>query len=183
MNKEEFLKKIEIELKISKNSDYTIRNYLEANKKFIESTGKELEDIDSEDVKVFMIKNLLDKSSSSIILFLSSIKYAFNLVLGKDITSKIKRPKREKRLPKVLSRNQIKKLLSSLKTKKSKLMVSLMYACGFRVSELINLKISDLDFEEKIGYIHQSKGKKDRTFNIPKFLTAELKDHVKNQKG
>jgi len=49
-------------------------------------------------------------------------------------------------------------------------MISLLYACGFRVSELVNLKIKNLDFNEKIGHARQAKGKKDRGFNIPSSL-------------
>ena len=58
-----------------------------------------------------------------------------------------------------------------------------MYACGFRVSELLNLKIDDLDFNEKIGYVRQSKGKKDRVFNIPIFLSKKLEKYIKNQRN
>ena len=57
-----------------------------------------------------------------------------------------------------------------------------MYACGMRVSEIINLKINDFDFEEKIGQIRQAKGKKDRIFNIPQFLLNDLKKQFKKQK-
>jgi len=53
--------------------------------------------------------------------------------------------------------------------------------CGFRVSELLNLKVNDLDFEENIGYVRQAKGKKDRIFNIPLFLRKELQKQVKKQ--
>ena len=56
-----------------------------------------------------------------------------------------------------------------------------MYACGFRVSELVNLKVKDLNFEEKIGNVRQGKGKKDRVFNIPEFLLENLKEQVELQ--
>ncbi len=59
-------------------------------------------------------------------------------------------------------------------------MVSLLYACGLRVSELINLKNDNLDFEEKIGYVKQAKGKKDRIFNIPSTLIKNLKKQDKD---
>jgi integrase/recombinase XerD len=57
-----------------------------------------------------------------------------------------------------------------------------MYACGFRVSELVNLKLKDLNFDEKIGSVRQGKGKKDRIFNIPEFLLEDLKIQSENQK-
>jgi integrase/recombinase XerD len=182
MNKEEFLKKLEIELKISKNSIYTIRNYLDANSKLINFTKKEPSEINLNDVKSYLAENLSDRASTSIILFLSAVKYAYSNILNKDITAGIKRPKREKKIPVVLSKDEIRKLLDSAINKKSKLMISLMYACGFRVSELINLKLEDLDFEEKIGHVRQAKGKKDRNFNIPVFLENDLKEQAEFQK-
>ena len=183
MTPEEFLEKLNIELKISKNSGYTIRNYLKANNKLFESTKKTPEQMTRDDVKRYIAGNLAKNSSSSIILFLSAIKYSYSNILEKDITTGIKRPKKEKRLPSVLTKEETKKLTATLDNKKSKLMVSLLYACGMRVSELINLKISDLDFDEKIGYIKQAKGRKDRMFNIPLFLLKNLEKQVQQQKN
>ncbi|MDH3324078.1 MAG: tyrosine-type recombinase/integrase [Candidatus Peregrinibacteria bacterium] len=181
MNPEEFLKKIEVELKISKNSNYTIRNYLKSNKDLLNFTKKSPADITIDDIKLFMAENLTDKAAMSIILFLSAIKYAYLAIFNNDITATIKRPKKEKRIPVTLSKDEVKKLLNELKTEKSKLMASLMYACGFRVSELTKLKISDLNFPEKIGHVRQAKGGKDRMFNIPEFLVEDLQHQIKNQ--
>ncbi|MBU3923894.1 MAG: tyrosine-type recombinase/integrase [Nanoarchaeota archaeon] len=183
MQKEEFLKKTEVELKISKNSEYTVRNYIKANQLLIDSIQKTPDQITEQDVKNYIAENLSDKAAMSIILFLSAIKYAYSNIFQKDITTTIKRPKKEKHLPTTLSKDEIKKLLSEFKTEKSKLMVSLMYACGFRVSELVNLKTSNLNFQEKIGHIRQAKGNKDRIFNIPEFLIEDLQEQAsKNQK-
>ena len=182
MDKSEFLKKIEIELKISKNSKYTICNYIKSNEKLIDFTKKSPDEINTDDVKFFIAENLTDKAAMSIILFLSAIKYAYLSIYNNDITAIIKRPKKEKRLPTTLSKNEIKKLLEEFKIEKSKLMVSLIYACGLRVSELVNLKVSDLNFPEKVGHVRQAKGNKDRIFNIPEFLFDELKYQAEKQK-
>lgn len=182
MKKEDFLSKLRTELKISKNSDYTIRNYLRANQDLLSFLNKSPDAVTQDDVKSYMAEKLTDKSSSTIIIFLSAIRYAFGTILEKDITINIKRPKREKKIPSVLTKEEIKKLFNSFTNKKSKLLVSLIYACGFRVSELINLKINDLDFENKIGHVRQAKGKKDRIFNIPSFLSKDLQKQAKKQK-
>lgn len=182
MEKEEFLKKLETELKISKNSDYTIRNYLFFNEKLLSFCNKQPDDINIDDVKQFMAEKLTDKAVSSVILFLAALKYAYTNILKKDITIEIKRPKRERKIPAVLSKDEVRKLINSLNNKKSKLMISLIYACGFRVSELVNLKPSDLDFAEKIGHARQAKGKKDRIFNIPEFLLEELREQSEKQR-
>jgi len=181
MKKEEFLDKIRVELRISKNSDYTIRNYLRANSELLEFIKKNPEDITTDDVKLFMSEKLTEQAASTIIVFLSALRFAFSNILNKDITAGIKRPRRERKIPAVLTKDELKRLLAAISTKKSRLMVSLTYACGFRVSELINLKILDLDFEEMIGHVRMGKGRKDRIFNIPRFLLKYLKKQVLNQ--
>lgn len=181
MTPEDFLKKLEIELKISKNSQYTLRNYLDANKQLLEQSKKQPEEINIDDVKTFMAEKLTDKSSSSIILFLASIKYAYINILKKDVTAGIRRPRKEKKIPTVLTKEEIKKLFDVSLNQKSLLMISLLYACGFRVSELINLKNPDLNFIEKTGFVKQGKGRKDRLFNIPEFLMENLKKQVEEQ--
>jgi len=183
MNKEEFLKKLEIELKISKNSEYTLRNYLHSNNQFLTQTNKPVDQITEEDVKLYLSNNLTEKSSTSIILFLSAIRYSFLNILKKDVTQNIKRPKKEKRIPVVLTKSEVTSLLNALNNKKSKLIISLMYATGMRVSEITHLKIQDLDFNEKIGQVKQGKGKKDRNFNIPDNLFNKLKKYAEAQKA
>ncbi|MBU2639666.1 MAG: tyrosine-type recombinase/integrase [Nanoarchaeota archaeon] len=183
MNNEEFLKKLETELKISKNSPHTIRNYVKANKALLTFTKKSPETLTIDDVKLYMAEHLTDKASTSIIVFLAALRYAYTTIFEKDITVGIKRPKREKRIPSVLTKEEVKKLFSSINNKKSNLMITLIYAAGLRVSELTNLKIIDLNFEEKIGHVRQAKGRKDRVFNIPENLSDQLKKQVEQQKS
>lgn len=181
MNQEEFIKKIEIELKISKASIYTIRNYISANDEFLNYTNKYPDEIESEDIKIYLADKLSEKSSSTIILFLSAIKYAYQTIFEKDITQKIKRPKKEIKIPTVLTKTEVKHLIDSINNHKSKLMISLIYACGLRVSELVNLRTENINIIEKVGYIKQSKGRKDRVFNIPLYLKDDLIHQIKNQ--
>jgi len=183
MNNEEFLRKLEIELKISKNSPYTIRNYLEANQNLLEHSRKTPDKLTKDDVKNYMAENLTDKAATSVTLFLSAIKYATGNILGADITAGIKRPKKERKIPDVLTREEVKQLLNSTINSKSKLMLSLLYACGFRVSELVSLKPDNFDFNELVGSVRQGKGRKDRIFNIPQFLLSDLKNQVEQQKA
>ena len=182
MTPEEFLKKLEVELKISKNSEHTLKNYIKANQQLFEQINKQPEEINEDDVKIYVAENFSTSAASSVILFLSALKFAFSSILKKDVTQNIKRPKREKKLPAVLTKDEVKKLLDSFDNEKSKLLISIMYACGLRVSELVNLKINDFDFDEKIGYVRQGKGKKDRIFNVPEFLEEFLIEQVENQK-
>lgn len=182
MNNEEFLKKVEIELKISKNAEYTIRNYIRANKELLKYTKKQPDQITKEDVKEYIAENISGLSSSTIIVFLSAIKYAYSSIFETDPTIKIKRPKREKKTPSVLTMEETRKIINAPDNKKSKLMLNLLYACGMRVSELVNLKAKDIDLSEMIGYVRQGKGKKDRVIRIPEFLSKQLSKQIINQK-
>ncbi len=182
MKKEEFLDKLRIELKISKNSECTIKNYLDANSKLLAFSKKEPTEIMEQDVKRFLAENYSNRSANSTILFLAAVRYAYTNILNNDPTKNVKRPKKEKKIPSVLSKTETMKLISSIKSKKSKLMVCLLYSCGLRVSELTSLKLVDFNFEEKVGYIRQAKGKKDRLFNIPDFLSEEIKKLTNEQK-
>lgn len=184
MDKNEFLQKLEVELKISKNSPYTIKNYLKSNQDLLELLKKSPENIDENDVKLYIAERLSEKASISIIVFLAAIKYAYTNILKRDVTSGIKRPKREKKIPDVLTKEEIKSLLKELSSnKKSFLMISLIYACGLRVSELINLKAENFNFQEGVGKIVQAKGNKDRIFNIPDFLISQLKSQIDSQQN
>ena len=181
MNSEEFLKKLEIELKISKASPHTIKNYLKQNQSLLTFSNKIPSEITTDNIKHYIAENLTTSAASTISLFLAAIKYAYKTILNKNLTESIRRPKKEIHLPTTLSKREIKLLLSQVKNEKSNLIVSLIYAAGFRVSEITNLKIQDLNLPEKIGYIRQAKGNKDRIFNIPEFLFDEIKHRAEQQ--
>src|SRR3989344_140596 len=182
MEKEEFLDRLKIELIISKNSPYTIRNYIKANASLLELSKKLPEQINEQDVKKFIAQKLSERASTSIIVFLSAVKYAYLSILGRDPTGTIKRPKKERKIPIVLTKEEVRLLIDSTDNKKSKLIITLLYATGMRVSEIVNLKINDLSFKEKVGYVRQAKGRKDRMFNIPVLIFTLLENHVSKQK-
>ena len=175
MNTDEFLKKLETEMKIAKLSAYTIRNYMQFNKQLLEYTQKPVEYIDAHEVKYFLAEKMNLRSSSSTILFLSAIKFACLTVLGKDPTVGIKRPKNEKKLPAVLSKQEVTSLFNAAVTKKSRLILELLYSSGLRVSEIVKLKPGDIDFKENVGWVREGKGKKDRLFVLSGKLSKKLK--------
>lgn len=178
MNGDEFLKRLETEIKISKLSNYTLKNYLDFNKKLLKHSNKNPKQIDSQDIKNFLADKMADKASSSNILFLASIRFAYSNVLEKDPTAGIKRPKKEKKIPLVLTKEEINKLIKSTTNKKSKLIIQLLYSSGLRVSELVNLKKQDLNFTEKTGWVREGKGKKDRMFILSEKLSKKLQKFI-----
>ena len=179
MKTDDFLKSLETEIKISKLSPYTLRNYMDSNKKLIEHANKQPDQIEQQDIKNFLADEMDDKSSSSTILFLAAIKFAYSSILGKDPTTRIKRPKNEKKIPIVLTKQEVNHLINSSETIKSKLILQLLYSSGLRVSEIVNLKPNDLDFNENIGWVRGGKGKKDRMFIISIKLSKKLEKFIK----
>lgn len=95
---------------------------------------------------------------------------------------KIYRPKTEKLLPNVLSKEEIKKILNAHSNIKHKTMLSLIYSCGLRRSELINLKPSDIDSKRNVVIIRQSKGKKDRIVPLSIKILMMLRDYYLDYK-
>lgn len=177
MTPEQFLKNLETEIKIAKLSPYTVRNYVEFNKQLFKHSNKQPEDIQQQDIKNFLADKMNDRASSSTIVFLASIKFAYSALLGKDPTTGIKRPKSEKKIPQVLTKEEVIRLIEFSSTIKSRLILQLLYSSGLRVSELVNLKKQDIDFNENIGWVRSGKGKKDRMFILAKKLSNKLKKY------
>ena len=169
------LKRLETELRLQRKSDKTIKNYLFFNQKFLEFIKKPAEQIGIDDLKSYFA-SLDQKSTATLALAIASLRFFYGKILGKNIFDNIESPKKEKRLPNVLSKEEVKKLIESSDTSKSRLMLSLLYSSGLRVSEIVSLKPQDINLDEKTGFVRQGKGKKDRMFIVPEKLVAELKE-------
>jgi integrase/recombinase XerD len=180
MNTSDFLKNLETEIKISKLSPFTVRNYVFFNSKLLKHAKKEPDQIEEQDIKNYLADKLNDKATGSTILALAAIRYAFTAILKKDPTLNIKRPKKDDKLPTVLTKEETKALIEAAETKKSKLIISLLYSGGLRVSELTNLKIENLDFEKAQGKV-SGKGSKERVFFFSKNLAHEIKEYLEKK--
>ena len=164
-------------------SPNTINTYSEALKSFLTFCNtKSLQDINNEDVisynNDFILKNKL--SSSYQIQIVNALKLFFKIVKQTSIEiDKIHRPKREKILPNVLSKEEVKAILETPKNIKHKAMLSMIYSCGLRRSELLNLRPSDIDSKRNIVFIKQSKGKKDRITPLSPKILELLRSYYK----
>ena len=90
----------------------------------------------------------------------------------------IKYSKTSKRLPEVLEKQEVIDLIGAIKNAKHRLMVKLIYSAGLRVSELLNLRVCDIDITNNFGYIRHGKGNKDRIFIIADSLKKEILDFI-----
>ena len=173
------LKKLETELKLRGFSKQTSRMYLFYNYKFLDYIEKPPEKIAEDDIKEYLAFKISDHSLSnaSIALIKASLKFFYTEMLGKNI-SMIKTPKASKKLPVVLTRTEIKNLLDNTKNQKHKLLIELLYSTGLRLSECINLKYSDLDLNDGIGWVRLGKGSKDRIFIVSEMFKKDLLEYM-----
>ena len=167
-------------------SPSTIKTYSEALKSFlIFFREKPIEEITNEDVIVYnneyILKNKLSSSYQNQIV--NAIKLFFQTIRDtKMIVDKIHRPKRSKVLPNVLSKEEIKLILNAHSNIKHKMMLSLIYSCGLRRSELINLKPLDIDSKRNIVLLKNAKGKKDRITPLSPIILEMLRNYYNGYK-
>lgn len=95
----------------------------------------------------------------------------------------IERPKKSNKLPIVLSIDEIQKMFSVCENLKHKVVLALLYSCGLRISELVNLKWIHIDRSRKIVNIIQAKGKKDRQVGLPNHIIPLLEEYWREYKS
>lgn len=176
---ENILDKTERTLKLRGYSPQTCKAYLLYIKdyiKFSKETGikdkqKAIEDF-------LLAKHKQKQSSQTINLALNAVKFLYLEVLRNPKKIDLKFAKRSKKLPITLSRTEIERILKATCNAKYKLIISLGYACGLRVSEAVNLKVADLDIAELVVHIKTAKGKKDRISILPERLKDDLRNMI-----
>jgi integrase/recombinase XerD len=170
-------------LRSKRYSENTVKVYLEALRVFLRYYRElALESITEEHVIRFNNEYLLAKklSNSYQNQMVNGIKLFFSTVENRRLNPElVHRPRREHRLPNVLSKEEVKRILESLGNLKHRSMLSLIYACGLRRGELLNLKLKDIDAERKVLIIRQAKGKKDRMVPISEKILAMLREQYK----
>ncbi|GIV37171.1 MAG: integrase [Cyclobacteriaceae bacterium] len=162
----------------------TIKTYTDALRTFLRFfNDKQIHEINHKDLirfnNEYILKNQLSSSFQNQIV--NAIKLFFKIIENSNMDIElIHRPRREKKLPNVLSKQEIKSILDVSSNIKHKAMLSLIYACGLRRSELLNLKPTDIDSKRHLLIIRNSKGKKDRVVPISDKLIELLRSYYKN---
>lgn len=173
----ETIDRLKSELKLRGFSHLTVRNYSFFVDKFLAKTNKPVDQLNSDDVKLYLSEMFDSKSKNTIMLAAASLKFFYSEVLKKDFGG-IRMPKKDKKLPDVLTKDEVKRLIESTDNQKSRLIISLLYSGGLRVSELVNLKKEDLNLGEKTGWVRRGKGSKDRLFTVSESLANELQEYM-----
>jgi site-specific recombinase XerD len=123
---------------------------------------------------------ILKLSESEIHSRINAIKFYYEQVLHREkMFFDIPRPKKPLTLPKMLNKKEVQKIIEVTRNPKHTLMLKLAYGMGLRVSELVNLKISDIDSTSMSVRIEQGKGKKDRVVPLPESVLDEMRSYYK----
>lgn len=161
-------------------STRTKDNYLSHIKRFLESLGdKQIIHCNSSDFQTYL-DNYKFTSVSQQNQIINAIRFLYKEVLGKKYDKvSFKRPKSEKKLPRVIDGEFIKSQLSKITNLKHKTILSLAYSVGLRVSEIVNLKIEDIDSKRMLIHIKNAKGKKDRIVPLSETVLELLRIYYK----
>jgi len=161
-------KRVEEGMRKKRLSPRTFDTYHYCINKFLDFAGKDLGKISKKDVREFL-EGMAERglSGNSLNTYHMAIRFLFEEVLDKRIWIDIKYSKVSKKIPLVLSKGEVRKLIGAIGNDKHRLMIELMYGAGLRVSELVNLKICDLEVDKGYGFVRNGKGGKDRIFVIP----------------
>jgi site-specific recombinase XerD len=145
-------------------------------------TGYNLKQISSEQINSYLVEliNHNDISPSQQNQRINAIKFYYEKVLGTSkVYHKLERPKKERKLPTVLSKQEVSLLLNVTGNMKHKCILTTIYSAGLRRSELLNLKIEDIDSNRKLIRIRGAKGKKDRYTLLSDKLLLILRKYYK----
>ena len=161
-------------------SPNTQDNYLRAVRKLAEHCRKSPDQITEDELREYMIylKNVKRMADSSFGCVLAAIKFFYAYTCPRSLfTLKLVRPVYKRKLPVVLSVDEVGRILSLVRLQRHRVCLATIYACGLRVQEALNLQVKDIDSKRKVLFIHDSKGGKDRYVPLSDVLLEMLRKH------
>jgi len=181
---EKFKQKLKQELVISGYSSRTVKMYLCYFSEFVEFANKPADQAERDDIVGFLAekKEKGKVSNATLALAHAALHFFYHNVLHKKIVEDIKIAKKAKKLPTVLSKDEVKALIKATKPKRDRLIVEFLYSSGCRVSEAVKLQTENINYKERIGSIKGGKGNKDRTIILSKEWVKKVKKYIDRKK-
>lgn len=172
------------QLKLKAYSSSTIKTYRNEFLQLLQLLKeKPVHDLSPDDLRRYFIYcfEQLKLTENTLHSRINAIKFYFEQVLKRErFFWEIPRPKKPSQLPKLLNEEEIEKLFNALSNKKHKAMLFTAYSAGLRVSEIVSLKVKDIDSGRMQIFIGRAKGKKDRYVNLSPVLLDVLRSYVKS---
>ena len=164
-------------------SPRTIRSYMHYPLKLVEYFNAIPQDLTTDEIYAFLVYLKEDQrlSRSTMRIAVSGIRYFFQHILKRSsIIDEVPYPKQEKYLPEILSGKEVKRLFVLTKNIKHKALLMLAYSAGLRRSELIGLRLVDIDRKNMQLNIRKGKGNKDRKAILSKYLLRVLEQYYRS---
>ena len=158
----------------------TQQSYLDAVHQLAQYYHRSPEVLSTEDIQTYFLYLVKQRqlSPASCRLYLNGIRFLYLQVLGwAHFDVVIHTPKRAQRIPELLSRQEVARILSACSNEKHQTMLTTCYACGLRVSELVALQIKHIDSDRHVLRIEQAKGAKDRQVILSDHLLTLLREY------
>ncbi len=183
MDTNEALKQMAQDLRLRNYSPKTIRAYLSCVETYLKAKGGVL-GYDEKHLKNFL-EDKLGKGAApeTVNVYLNSVKFLYKEVLKFRGEIELRFARRNLKLPVVLSREEIRRILEVVSNKKHRCLLALAYGAGLRVSEVVALRVRDIDFERDMVCVRGGKGGKDRVTLLPEKLLGNLRECVVGREG
>ncbi len=182
---EEIIKTTEKEIRLKGYSSKTIKAYISHLKRFACFIDGDLKTVTEQQIKRYLLFLLQEEknSHSYVNQALSAIKFLYKEVLSNKMdVDHLPRPKKENKLPNVLSQKEVIEILQSVSNQKHKTMLFIIYSAGLRVGESVRLQIEDIDSQRMLIRIKQGKGRKDRYTILSELTLEQLRKYYKQYK-
>jgi integrase/recombinase XerD len=166
------------DLQIRNYSPTTIRLYLHSVAEFARHFGKSPDQLGPEHIRLYQLFLIKDKqvSQSTYIQMVCALRFLYSHTLDRKIAiDYIPFPRRQRKLPMILSRDEVKALLEAPRTLRHRALLASLYGAGLRVSEARQLKVADIDARRHVLWIRQGKGRKDRQTLLSEKLVMLLR--------
>jgi integrase/recombinase XerD len=173
------------DLQIRHYSPTTIRLYLYAIREFAKHFGKSPDQLGAEHIRRFQLFLTKEKkvSTSSYVLMICALRFFYTHTLHRKVAiERIPFPRRERKLPLILSRDEIKAMLEAPSDLRQRAMLAILYGAGLRVSEVAGLKVADIDSGRNVLWVRSGKGRKDRQALLPPKLRELLRCYWRSRR-
>lgn len=178
---------VEAEIKLRGYSPKTAKAYLGALRRFVAYfQPHHPHQLNEDDIRHYLLYLIEEKqlSPSTVNQTISALRFLYVALYHRDFTfQSIKRPKRKRKLPVILSRDEILRIISTIQNRKHRLMIELMYAAGLRVSEVVQLRVQDVNLDELTIFVRGGKGKKDRLTIFSESLREPLRRQMEGREA